>query len=121
MRVRYASIRELAWDLQHPETVGVADRAEPHDWKSQRMVKTRRAWFYVLLMLLPLTIFATNSDRVDRAAAYSFPGKADKRVRENGCGDRRHCREQGVCRAAATAQAGIHEDHAGQDQRRQSH
>jgi hypothetical protein len=28
---RYASVRELAWDLKHPETVGVADRRELRD------------------------------------------------------------------------------------------
>ena len=55
---RYASVRELAWDLQHPETVGVADRRELHDWKNQRSAKSRKVWFYLVLALLPLTIFA---------------------------------------------------------------
>jgi serine/threonine protein kinase len=55
---RYASIRELAWDLQHPETVGVADRRELHDWKTQRSAQSRRVWLYVALALLPLVIFA---------------------------------------------------------------
>jgi eukaryotic-like serine/threonine-protein kinase len=54
---RYGSIRELAWDLQHPETVGVADRRELHDWKTQRSASTRRVWLYVALALLPLGIF----------------------------------------------------------------
>jgi serine/threonine protein kinase len=55
---RYGSIRELAWDLQHPETVGVADRRELHDWKTQRSASSRRVWLYVALALLPLGIFA---------------------------------------------------------------
>jgi eukaryotic-like serine/threonine-protein kinase len=55
---RYASVRELAWDLQHPETVGVADRRELHDWKTQRSASSRRVWLYVALALLPLGIFA---------------------------------------------------------------
>jgi serine/threonine protein kinase len=55
---RYGSIRELAWDLQHPETVGVADRRELHDWKTQRNASSRRVWLYVALALLPLGIFA---------------------------------------------------------------
>jgi serine/threonine protein kinase len=54
---RYASVRELAWDLQHPETVGVADRVELHDWKTQKQVRSRRIWFYVVLAILPLAIF----------------------------------------------------------------
>jgi serine/threonine protein kinase len=54
---RYASVRELAWDLQHQETVGVADRAELHDWKTQKQVRSRRIWFYVALAILPLAIF----------------------------------------------------------------
>jgi eukaryotic-like serine/threonine-protein kinase len=54
---RYGSIHELAWDLQHPETVGVADRRELHDWKTQRNASTRRVWLYVALALLPLGIF----------------------------------------------------------------
>jgi len=55
---RYASIRELTWDLQHPETVGVADRRELHDWKKQKIAKSRKVWLYVGLALLPLAIFA---------------------------------------------------------------
>jgi eukaryotic-like serine/threonine-protein kinase len=54
---RYASVRELAWDLQHPETVGVADRRELHDWKKQRNASSRKVWLYVVLALLPVTIF----------------------------------------------------------------
>jgi len=54
---RYASVREMAWDLQHPETVGVADRRELHDWKKQRNAGSRKVWLYVALALLPVTIF----------------------------------------------------------------
>jgi serine/threonine protein kinase len=55
---RYASVREIAWDLQHPETVGVADRRELHEWKRQRTAKAHKVWLYVGLALLPLVIFA---------------------------------------------------------------
>jgi hypothetical protein len=41
-----------------PETVGVADRRELHDWKTQRSAKSRKVWLYVALALLPLAIFA---------------------------------------------------------------
>ncbi len=54
---RYASVREMAWDLQHPETVGVADRRELHDWRKQRNATSRKVWLYVALALLPVTIF----------------------------------------------------------------
>jgi eukaryotic-like serine/threonine-protein kinase len=55
---RYASIHELAWDLQHQETVGVADRIELHDWKKQRNSESRKVWFYVAILLVPLVIVA---------------------------------------------------------------
>jgi serine/threonine-protein kinase len=54
---RYASVRELAWDLRHPETVGVADRLELHDWKKQRVASSRKVWLYVALAVLPVAIF----------------------------------------------------------------
>jgi len=54
---RYASIRELASDLRHQETVGVADRRELHDWKKQRVATSRKLWLYVALAILPVAIF----------------------------------------------------------------
>src|SRR3984885_11062973 len=54
---RYASVRELAWDLQHQEMVGVADRRELQEWKKQRNATSRKVWLYVALALLPVTIF----------------------------------------------------------------
>ena len=54
---RYASVRELAWDLRHPETVGVADRLELHSWKKQRLPESKKVWLYVGLALLPVVIF----------------------------------------------------------------
>jgi eukaryotic-like serine/threonine-protein kinase len=53
---RYASVRELAWDLQHQEMVGVADRRELQEWKRQRNASSRKVWFYVALALLPVAI-----------------------------------------------------------------
>jgi serine/threonine-protein kinase len=55
---RYPSIREFKWDLEHQDTVGVADRAELYDWKKQRTAKSKKVWLYVGLALLPLLIFA---------------------------------------------------------------
>jgi len=54
---RYASAREFARDLQHPEQVGVSDRAELHDWRRRRTPWARRILFYLMLALIPIVIF----------------------------------------------------------------
>jgi serine/threonine protein kinase len=54
---RYATARELAWDLQHLDQVGVAERPELRDWKKRRTPWVRRVLFYVLLALIPIVIF----------------------------------------------------------------
>jgi len=54
---RYASAHEFAWDLQHQDQVGVADRPELRDWKQRRTPWTRRILFYVMLALIPVVIF----------------------------------------------------------------
>ena len=55
---RYASAREFAKDLQHPEQVGVADRDELRDWKKRRTPWLRQALFYVLLAMIPVVILS---------------------------------------------------------------
>ena len=45
---------EFAWDLQHPEQVGVADRPELNDWKKRRTPRIRQVLFYVMLALIPI-------------------------------------------------------------------
>ncbi len=57
-RQRYASAREFARDLQHPEEVGVAERPEMRDWRKRRSPWARRILFYVFLALIPVIIFA---------------------------------------------------------------
>jgi serine/threonine-protein kinase len=57
-RNRYATAHEFAWDLQHQDEVGVADRSELRDWKRRRSPWPRRILFYVLLALIPVLIFA---------------------------------------------------------------
>ena len=54
---RYASAREFARDLEHPEQVGVSERPELHDWKRRRTPWARRILFYVMLALIPIVIF----------------------------------------------------------------
>jgi len=55
---RYASAREFAHDLAHPEQVGVADREELTNWKVRRRPRTRQVLFYVAMALIPIIIFA---------------------------------------------------------------
>jgi serine/threonine-protein kinase len=55
---RYASAREFAWDLQHPGEVGVAERPELRDWKRRRASWPRQVFFYAMLAMIPVLIFA---------------------------------------------------------------
>jgi len=54
---RYASARELAWDLEHQDQVGVAERSELHDWKWRREPVSKRVMFYAVLALIPVVVF----------------------------------------------------------------
>ena len=55
---RYASAREFAWDLEHQDQVGAAERPELRDWKRRRTPWPRRILFYLVLALIPVIIFA---------------------------------------------------------------
>jgi serine/threonine-protein kinase len=57
-RRRYASAHEFAWDLEHPDQVGVADRLEVRNWKRRRSPLKRKIVLYIVLTLLPIVIFA---------------------------------------------------------------
>jgi eukaryotic-like serine/threonine-protein kinase len=54
---RYASAQEFARDLEHPEQVGVGDRAELRNWRTRRAPGHKRALMYVALALIPVAIF----------------------------------------------------------------
>jgi serine/threonine-protein kinase len=54
---RYSTANEFAWDLEHLDQVGVADRAELHDWKRRRTPWLRRLLFYVSMALIPIVVF----------------------------------------------------------------
>jgi len=56
-RNRYQRASEFAHDLDHPDEVGVADRAELHNWKVKRNPWTRRIAFYVAMALIPVVVF----------------------------------------------------------------
>jgi eukaryotic-like serine/threonine-protein kinase len=55
---RYQTAHEFSLDLEHPEKVGVADRAEIQNWKQRRSPVVRRVLFYVMLALIPVAVFA---------------------------------------------------------------
>jgi len=54
---RYASAREFAWDLEHQDQVGVAERVELQDWKWRREPASKRVLLYALLALIPMAVF----------------------------------------------------------------
>jgi eukaryotic-like serine/threonine-protein kinase len=54
---RYKTAGEFARDLEHPEQVGVAERAELTDWKERRSPLVRQIAFYVMLVLIPIVVF----------------------------------------------------------------
>jgi len=54
---RYSTANEFAWDLEHLDQVGVADRAELRDWKKRRTPIVRQILFYVAMALIPIVIF----------------------------------------------------------------
>jgi serine/threonine-protein kinase len=54
---RYSTANEFAWDLEHLDQVGVADRAELRDWKVRRTPLVKQILFYVAMALIPVVIF----------------------------------------------------------------
>jgi serine/threonine-protein kinase len=56
-RNRYSTANEFAWDLEHLDQVGVADRPELRDWKVRKTPLARQILFYVAMALIPVAIF----------------------------------------------------------------
>ncbi len=54
---RYASAREMAHDLLHPDEVGIAERPDEEQWKTKRSPERRRVLVYAGLVLIPLLLF----------------------------------------------------------------
>jgi serine/threonine-protein kinase len=54
---RYSTATEFAWDLEHLDQVGVADRPELRDWKVRKTPLARQILFYVAMALIPVVIF----------------------------------------------------------------
>jgi serine/threonine protein kinase len=55
---RYASAREMAYDLEHQSEVGVAERTDEANYKHRQSPNTRRILFYVAIAFIPIAIFA---------------------------------------------------------------
>jgi eukaryotic-like serine/threonine-protein kinase len=53
---RYASAHEFLHDLEHPEQVGIEDRAELHDWQKRRSPLARKILYYSALAMIPVVI-----------------------------------------------------------------
>lgn len=54
---RYASAREMARDLEHPEQVGIAARPDAEQWQQRQSPELRRILLYAALVLIPLALF----------------------------------------------------------------
>lgn len=54
---RYSTANEFAWDLEHLDQVGVADRPELQDWKKRRTPWLKKVLFYVAMALIPVVVF----------------------------------------------------------------
>ncbi len=54
---RYSTANEFAWDLEHLDQVGIAERPELHNWKRRRTPWLRRVLFYVAMALIPIVVF----------------------------------------------------------------
>jgi eukaryotic-like serine/threonine-protein kinase len=54
---RYATAKEFAWDLEHLDQVGAADRPELRNWKQRRTPWVRKILFYIMLALIPVVVF----------------------------------------------------------------
>src|SRR5580704_8396413 len=53
---RYKNAEEFAWDLEHADQVGVAERDELTNWKKREEPWARRVAFYVMLALIPVAV-----------------------------------------------------------------
>jgi serine/threonine-protein kinase len=55
---RYASAREFAHDLRHPDSVGVVEREELRDWEKRRFIRPKTVAIYIGLAMIPILMLA---------------------------------------------------------------
>ena len=53
---RYARATEFKHDLEHPQEVGIEDRAELREWQNRKSPALRKALFYTALALIPVAV-----------------------------------------------------------------
>jgi serine/threonine protein kinase len=54
---RYKTADEFAWDLAHPDQVGVAERVEElTNWKQRKEPLAKRVAFYVAMAMIPIVV-----------------------------------------------------------------
>ncbi len=53
---RYKNAEEFAWDLEHSDQIGVAEREELTNWKKREEPLARKVAFYVMLALIPVVV-----------------------------------------------------------------
>jgi serine/threonine protein kinase len=53
---RYKNAEEFAWDLEHADQVGVAERDELTNWKKREEPWARKVAFYLMLALIPVVV-----------------------------------------------------------------
>jgi eukaryotic-like serine/threonine-protein kinase len=54
---RYANAHDFAFDLEHLDHVGVAERPEWQDWKKRHMAASRKIILYAAMVVVPILIF----------------------------------------------------------------
>jgi eukaryotic-like serine/threonine-protein kinase len=54
---RYSTANEFAWDLEHLDQVGVAERTEMKEWRKRKTPMARQVLFYAAMALIPIVIF----------------------------------------------------------------
>jgi eukaryotic-like serine/threonine-protein kinase len=54
---RYSTANEFAWDLEHLDQVGVAERPELREWKKRRTPWVKKILFYAAMALIPIVVF----------------------------------------------------------------
>jgi eukaryotic-like serine/threonine-protein kinase len=54
---RYPTAREFAWDLEHQDQVGAAERPELLEWKKRKSAWPRKLAFYAMLAAIPIVVF----------------------------------------------------------------
>jgi serine/threonine-protein kinase len=56
-RHRYSTAAEMAWELEHPELVGVGDSAHPPALRAEGFLRSSKMLLYASLALVPVLVF----------------------------------------------------------------